>query len=288
MLKKHKPLFAVILTVFILSVLMSLCSCASNKSKDEPKAQPDNLIHSITDNIYLEKLNSTRHNIFICQNSDLSENDRNYIEQNVYIFKFSNDDRRIAYHMNDLSIDNNTDGNNVRQLGGAVYKITNDIFVIYDFKDNKRNTFYNEDDFYSYCRYNNLDLFNWRFSNGLEYNNHKLSDNWSLLSCESVSVTDQILKNDQVVLEGFVSEYDVVDGYIVFRLEMPKKCLLEFPDRFENMIDNETKKVGKHCIGVFLYEDIYFDKYVVINCADDQLDFFNDIAEAKQYISKQF
>lgn len=274
-------------TVLICIVLLLvLYSCTSNRSNEESKVQPYNSAVNITDNIYLEKLNSTTHTIFICQNPNLNENDRQYIEENTYIFKFSNDDRRIAYHMNDLSVDNDTDSNNGRQVGGMVYKITNDVFVIYDFKDNERTLFYNENDFYDYCKHHNLDLFNWRFGNGLEYNNIELSDNWSLLSCESISVTDQVLKNNQVILEGFVSEYEAIDDYIIFRIEMPEKYLLEFPGNYENMFNNDAEKVGKHRIGIFLYEDIYFDKYIVINCTDDQLNFFDNITEAKQYISK--
>ena len=278
-----KRLKAIIIILVITAAVLTLSIMNFNESTSDDIS---NIIYiggvgigKINDNSFLEKLNATRYNIILTKEkieddySNIDDITDRYIETDKYIIKYSSDDSgNIAYHMNELSADTNGPALFVREINDSSYGVTDDCFVIYNTRTNQKKIFKAQDEFTDYCRENDLNLFEWKYSNGMTYETVKLSDKCSLIMSKSVSLTDQFVYDGKVIFEGYISKYKFENGTATFSIKVQKKDILEFPTSSDSGLTFPGKTVGKQFIGfgfVFpMYEDIYYDGKIAFDEAD--------------------
>ncbi|MCM1364839.1 MAG: hypothetical protein NC122_08970 [Faecalibacterium sp.] len=275
-----KKIKATLCILCISIILFSFCSCSGGSDKKSTETYTG--ITEIADHLYLEKFDSENQSIFIGENP---ESVSRYIVKDAYIYKYACDGQRIAYHMNKLNKLDECDSrnnSNIRTINSTDYIIEKDVFVIADINTSKQIEFNSEDDFVSYCENNGYNLFNWKFTSGLEYDVRYFTNGWKLLTCESVSVTSQFIKNNKVMFEGFISDVGFISdattnsNHLTFRLEIPETSQLEFPENYGDLISSDSPKVGKHRVGILLFENIYFDNYISINLNDGSFEVQNE------------
>lgn len=274
-----------VLVVFIIFVCSFVCIIVSLGTKEQESNNNDTfsingrVIIRVNGNSFIEKLNSYRYDFFITQSevkNDLSNFDKvakTYIETEKYIIKYSSDSKgNIAYHMNEVSVDVNDSKLYVRTINASEYGILEDNFVVYNTETNQKVTFEYENTFVEYCNKNQLELFNWKFSNGMKYRNVKLSDKSHLLMSESISLTDQFLYENKVVFEGYISKYKIQGNKVIFSIKIPKQSELEFPTKSNSNLTLSEKSTGKHFEGfafIFpLYKELFYNRKIVFDETD--------------------
>lgn len=272
--------FFYIVFIIVFALLPILCSCDNKKTKDSSDTFIKNgiVIKKITDDYYIEKMNSVKHNLFYSKDLHFTEmqsndiSDKKLIETEKYIIKYSVDGNFIAYHYNELCFEETDSSLYKRTISATEYNVTKDVFVVFDTETKKSIEFFAQDEFVDYCRTRSLELFNWIFVSGVKFENIKLTNSCQLFMSESVSVPDQFIVDDIVVIEGYISDYQVLDSSVSFRLRVPNKSSLEFPKTSNSNLGIKDIVVGKRFCGLVLvfplYEELYFDDVVSINTVD--------------------
>ncbi len=254
-----KCLFVLICVVLF---LVFLGSCNRSQEKEEPYS----IYTKITEGVFLEHVSKTDNSIFFSQ--DLESGKRSYIIESKLIYRYSYENDLIAYHWNELS-DNISENSVIRSVNSSQYSIESDFFTIFDLNSKTYNNFYTQKDFLDYCKKEKVD-FIWEYPNGFTIKKiaetHD-SDKWCVYDFDTESLCGYIVKNNEIVYEGYVSDV-ILDnqGILTFRLQIPHKSLLEFQDlSFNDLNVSFNKVVGKYKTFPLLYEDIYYDQYVRID-----------------------
>lgn len=200
--------------------------------------------------------------------ADADDSERNYIVKDKYIFRYSVCGNYIAYHWNSL-LEENTGNYPERVIDTSIYYIEIDYFTIYNLDDDTYSNFKTQKEFLDYCNQNNL-LFEWTFTNSMDITKEYSAtgkDKWEIYNFKSESLCGFVLKNGEVIYEGFISDVDIDGDILKFRLRVPDRSILEFNNlTFEDLDVNFEKVVSKKRISLLLlYEDIYFDKYINID-----------------------
>ncbi len=274
-------IFVILIVVFVLS------SCTNDSEKISVENEPYSIYTEIEDGIFFERRSATQHSIIFTENVD--SEDRQYIIKDKLIFRYGYCDGYIAYHWNDLT-GGSSKKQNTRSINSVDYTIKNDSITIFDTKSNKRYNFSNQDEFNDYCINNDI-YFEWRFSNGLELNNvAKLNKKsaWEINKFNGVSFTGFVVKDNKTLFEGYISDVYYDNNVIMFRLQIPTTDLLEFRDlSFDELDVSFEKPIGKYKLSYpFMYEDIYYDSYIIINGATDEIMQFRNKTEAEEMVSQ--
>ncbi len=263
----------VILFLIILSVGLFVIIQADVKDNRDTTTENSMLI-KIDDNYFIEKGNSVKHNLFFSEsNSETSdynaESIRLFVERDKYIIKYAFNENYIAYHLNELDSAINDSALYVRTISATEYSVIDDQFVIYDIEKHTKTEFKNQDSFISYCNANSLTLSDWIFVSGIEYDDIVLSEKCLLKMSKSMSVHDQFIYNNKVLLEGYISDYEVMDNVVKFRIRVPHKSFLEFPKTSNSALNIGNDVVGKYMSGLVLFfplfDEIYFDEVITVN-----------------------
>lgn len=278
------------LIIFVILIVVFVhFSCINDSGKISVENEPYSIYTEIKDGIFFERLNATEHSIFFAENADADCEDRQYIIEDKLIFRYGYCDGYIAYHWNDLT-NGSSKKQNTRSINSVDYTIKNDSITIFDTKSNKRYNFSNQDEFNDYCINNDI-YFEWRFSNGFELNNvAKLNKKsaWEINKFTSRSLTGFVVKDNKTLFEGYISDVYYDNNVIMFRLQIPSTDLLEFRDlSFDELDVSFEKPIGKYKISLLLlYEDIYYDSYIIINGATDEVMQFRNKTEAEEMVSQ--
>lgn len=265
-----KNSIALILT---LAFMIMTCFCACDKKTiDDENVEDvgDFSIHTnLSENIFFERLSSTENSIFIAKSEKTDESNRQYIIKNQLVFRFAYDNQGyVAYHWNELDFDI-VDESDLRNVNNVTYEIKNDFFTVYDISNEIYNDFKTHADFLVFCKKNQLN-FEWSYSNGFKIKELAVTegkDIWRVCAFDSESLCGYVLKNDEVVYEGYIDDVDLQDGVLSFRLQVPHKSKLEFNQlTFDGLNVRFDETVGKKKISaLLLYEDIYYDEYIYID-----------------------
>lgn len=250
----------------LISNIFLFVSC--DNSKEQKNEQIPSVWTEISDGVYFENYLGKEKSIFRAPKADTDDSERIYIVKDKYIFRYSVCDNYIAYHWNSLS-DENTENYPKRVIDTSTYYIETDYFTIYNLDDNTYSNFKTQKEFLNYCNQNNL-LFEWTFTNCMDITKNASAigiDKWEIYNFKSESLCGFVLKNGEVVYEGFISDIDIDENFLKFRLRVPDRSILEFNNlKFEDLDVNFEKVVSKKKISLLLlYEDIYFDKYINID-----------------------
>ncbi|MBE6752579.1 MAG: hypothetical protein E7556_08660 [Ruminococcaceae bacterium] len=263
-----KKIIAVFLSVLFTS------SCMANTSEVETSNPADFYNPQITENIFFERLSDTKHGIYISADNSVELPKKEYIVQDVLIFRYAYDDGYLVYHWNNL-VQLKEPTSNKRFLNGIEYEITDDLFTVFDISNNEYFDFRTQNRMIEFCTKNNIDI-NWKYSNGFLYETIaqiKENDVWSVSKATSESLMGFVLKNNEVVYEGYISDvYSNNKNILAFKLEIPSENILEFRDLKYNDISvsfNEVIKKRRELL--FLTEDIYYSRYIIIDTKSEKI-----------------
>lgn len=225
----------------------------------------------ITDGIYFERFSETKHSIFFGNDIEyyIDIEDTKFIVRDKLIIRYGYSQLGfIAYHWNELS-ENLSESKNVRFISNREYSIVKDLFTVYDIENDLYYDFNTQSEFLDFCEKKDL-FFKWKYSNGFDFVSVFESNNgdlWEIIKFDSSSLYSFVLKNGEVLYEGYISDISTdAQGNLTFKLQVPDKKVLEFQNlSFEGLNISFDAVVGEHKTNPFLSEDIYYDKYVRID-----------------------
>ncbi len=251
---KLRKIFGIILCV--LAIIM-FQSCVKNTNDN---SQSYSIHTEIMPGLYFQRDSMTNNSIFFADNA--TSESRKYIIKDKIVFRYASDNNYIAYHWNELVEGAMLDGP-VRNIYGNDYSITKDYVTIYDSLNNKYMDFTNQTDFQNFCQTLNLD-FSWKYPSGFEPQVTKV-DSFEIHDFQSESVCDYVLIDNMIIYEGYISDINITDNQISFRLQIPHMKIWEFQDSTTNSLSiSFEQSVSRKQVGVLLYEDIYFDEYITL------------------------
>lgn len=218
-------------------------------------------IHTeIMPGLYFQRDSKTENSIFFADNA--TSESRKYIIKDKIIFRYATDNNYIAYHWNEL-VEGAMLDSPVREIQGNKYTITKDYITIYDSSNREYVDFTNQTDFQSFCQTQNID-FSWKYSSGFEPQVTKV-DSFEIHDFQSESVCDYVVTEGMVIYEGYISDINITDKQISFRLQIPHTKIWEFQDSENNSLNiSFEQSIGRKQVGVLLYEDVYFDEYITL------------------------
>lgn len=247
---------AIIGVVFI--ILLSGCS----------KDMPEQNYVRITRNVFFENISDDYQSIFFLNNDE-----KDFIEQNSYIIKYSFDGNNlIAFHANDLGNDVSNAENTLyrtKGFGGSYYGIKRDYFAICNIDSSERISFNSQNEFVEYCKSKGLNLFDFKYSNGLgvmDYEKESVSDKVEIIRFGN-PFPDKLLIDNEVVFEGYISDCSVQGNTVKFNIKIPNRAYLEFPSLSNPDIQKSKIPVSEYRTGILVKEDIYFDGEVIYDMA---------------------
>ncbi len=252
----------IIIPFLLMLVLLSGCS----KNTESETATPAERYVKIKDNIYFENRFDDYQAIFYLTEQDsIDDDDKIFIEHGSYIIKYSFDGNdNIAFHSSVLKNDY-SEGDNVpyrtRGFGEGYYRIESDYFVVYNISNSDYKKFESQHEFVEYCKENNLNLFDFKYSNGLgvmEYEEKAISERVKLISFGN-PFPKKLLIDNEIVFEGYISDCTVEKDILKFNIKIPDKAYFELPNTSNSGIPVSKEPVSEYKWGLFLKENIFFD-----------------------------
>lgn len=242
-------------TIIAVVILMLLSGCSKNSNDTSEQ----NYVR-ITRNVFFENVFDDYQSIFF-----LNIDEKDFIEQNSYIIKYSFDGNNlIAFHANNLGNDISNVENTLyrtKGFGGSYYEIKRDYFAICNIDNSERISFNSQNEFVEYCKSNSLNLFDFKYSNGLgvmDYKKETASDRVEIIRFGN-PFPDKLLIDDEVVFEGYISDYSVRENIVKFNIKIPDRAYLEFPSLSNPDIQQSESPVSEYKTGILVKEDIYYD-----------------------------
>ncbi len=270
-----------VLLICITLILLFLNSCNTYNVQDNETQDFEEFYNpQITESIYFKRSSDRKHSIYISNDNSAELSNRKYIVEDVLIFRYAYDDGFLVYHWNKLKPLNEST-KNVRILNSVEYEITEDLFTAFDVSNNKYFDFETQTEMLEFCLENNIDL-NWKFSNGFSYETvAKTQGNtvWSIEKSTSESLPGFVVKDNEVIYEGYLSDiYSDNKNILAFKLEIPSKNILEFTDLNYNELSVSFDEVVKQRRELlFLTEDIYYSKYIIIDSTKETITEYDDL-----------
>lgn len=264
--------FIAFLLVLSLSVFIT-GSCQKRKADDSAYS----MFTEIVDGIYFERLSETKHSIFLGNDIEyyIDLEDTKFIVRNKLIIRYGySQSGFIAYHWNELS-ENLSENKNVRYISNREYSIVKDLFTIYDIENDLYYDFNTQNEFLDFCEKKEL-YFKWKYSNGFDFVSvfeSNYGDTWEISKFDSLSSYSFVLKNGEVLYEGYISDISTDNqGNLTFKLQVPDKKVLEFQNlSFEGLNISFDAVVGEYKTNPFLSKDIYYDKYIRIDTKNNTI-----------------
>ena len=254
-----------IISFFLIFILLAL-TCGCSKNTESETATPAEHYVKIKDNIYFENRFDDYQAIFYLTDEDsIDDDDKIFIEHGSYIIKYSFDGNdNIAFHSSVLKNDY-SEGDNVpyrtRGFGEGYYRIESDYFVVYNISNSDYKKFESQHEFVEYCKENNLNLFDFKYSNGLgimEYEEKVIYDRVKVISFGK-PFPEKLLVDNEIVFEGYISDCSVEKDILRFNIKIPDKAYFELPDESNSGIPLSKEPVSKHKMGFIFDEDVFFD-----------------------------
>ena len=259
----------VFLSVLLCVLCFSSCGIDNSNNKNETLEFKDFYNPQITESVYFERFSDTKHSIYITENNNTENNNKKYIVEDVLIFRYACDNDFVIYHWNMLAPFNES-AKDLRHLNGVDYEITKDLFTVFDISNNEYFDFATQNEMLNFCAEKDINI-NWIYSNGFSYETVARiqgNDIWSISKATSESLMGFVLKNDEIIYEGFISDIYSNKNILAFKLEVPTKNILEFRNLEYNDISVSFDKVIKQRRElIFLTEDIYYSQYIIIDTA---------------------
>lgn len=261
-------------------LVISLCVFVTGScQKENVNSSTSSLFTEITDGIYFERLSGTKNSIFFGNDIEnyVDIDNTKYVIQDKLIIRYGyNKSGFIAYHWNELS-EKLLKNKSVRYISNKEYSIVKDLFTVYDIQNDLYYDFNTQSEFLDFCEKKDL-YFNWKYSNGYDFISAFKSndgDTWEIIKFDSSSLYGFVLKNGEVLFEGYISDISTDEqGYLTFRLLVPDKKVLEFQNlsfeglniSFESVVgEYKTKPFSYQDKIYFLHQDMYYDKYIRID-----------------------
>ncbi len=259
---------------FLLVISLSVFITGSCQ-KENVNNSTYSIFTEIADGIYFERLSENKNSIFFGNDIEYyveSENTKYIIRDKLIIRYGYSKSGFVAYHWNELS-ENLLENKNVRYISNREYSIVKDLFTVYDIENDLYYDFNTQSEFLDFCEKKDL-YFKWKYSNGFDFISafkSNYGDTWEIIKFDSLSLYSFVLKNGEVLYEGYISEISTDDQkYLTFRLQVPDKKVLEFQNlSFEGLNVSFNTVVGKYKTSPFWHEDIYYDKYIRIDTQND-------------------
>lgn len=259
----------IFLSVLLCVFFLSSCGIENKSNNNETLDFKDFYNPQITESVYFERFSDTKHSIYITEDNNTENNNKKYIVEDVLIFRYAYDNDFVIYHWNKLIPFNET-AKDTRHLNGVDYEITKDLFTVFDVSNNEYFDFATQNELLDFCVAKDINI-NWIYSNGFSYETVARiqgDDIWSISKATSESLMGFVLKNDEIICEGFISDIYSNKNILAFKLEVPTKNILEFRNLEYNDISVSFDKVIKQRRELlFLTEDIYYSQYIIIDTA---------------------
>lgn len=245
----------------VLALVVFLSSCIRSTHEDK---QPFSIHEEIIPGLFFERESKTDNSIFFAK--EATSQSRKYIVENKMIFRYAVENDYIAYHWNEL-VEGVLPNTAIRTINQSDYSIIDDYITVYDFINDESQNFATQMEFKAFCETHNIN-FNWFYPSGFEPIITK-AESFEIHDFESESVCDYIVKDNIIVYEGYISDVNIEENQFSFKLQIPHKSIWEFQDSENNSLNISFKQsVSRKQVGIFLYEDVYFNDYVTINITE--------------------
>lgn len=187
----------------------------------------------------------------------------------IYKYTYDINEKYIVAHLFDMTDDYVSENAlNTRLHNGRLYNVLCDNMVVYNTENKTREEFAEYDDFLGYCNKNSITLNDWRYPSGgtsidaqpseiaVGYTLGNLPYDYKLISLD-----------DKELIRGYISDLEVTSHQIKFRLRQTDYNYdAEYPNEINIGLSGLSEEpVGKYRKGFLDYEDIYYDKTVVID-----------------------
>lgn len=198
------------------------------------------------------------------------EGDEGTVMQGViYKYTYDTDEKYIVAHL--LGIADNYGSEDAlykRLYNGSIYNVLYDKMVVYNTEDKTRKEFDKYDDFLDYCSKGSIKLNNWRYPSGglsIDSQQSEIANGYTL--SQLPYDYNLISLNDKEIIRGYISDLEVTSHQIKFRLRQTDYNYdAEYPDTVNvGLSELSEEPIGKYRKGFLDYEDIYYDKIVVID-----------------------
>lgn len=249
-----KKLLSVLL---IFSVIVFLPCCSSSRKDDSEEPLFTNHAE-IVPGLFFERNSSTENSIFFAP--EATSWSRKNIVENEMIFRYAYKDGYLVYHWNDLAVEILPSAP-IRRVNQDDYSIIHDYITVYDCENDEYINYTTQADFRSFCEDKGIN-FEWVYQSWFVPEIIKIAS-YEIHDFESESVCDYVIKDGIIIYEGYISDINIDEKKFSFRLQVPHKNILEFPDTTENLFNiSFDKSIGHKQVGILLYEDVYYDEYI--------------------------
>lgn len=266
-IKRGGKMKKIIFVVLALVVFLSSCVHSTHETyvqSTHEEKQPFSIHKEIIPGLFFERESMTDNSIFFAK--EATSQSRKYVVENKMIFRYAVENDYIVYHWNEL-VEGVLPNTTVRTVYQSDYSIIDDRITVYDYIKDEYQNFANQMEFKAFCETQNIN-FNWFYPSGFEPIITK-AESFEIHDFESESVCDYIVKDNVIIYEGYISDVNIKNDQVSFKLQIPHKSTWEFQDSENNSLNiSFEQNVGRKQVGLFLYEDVYFNDYLTINIGD--------------------
>lgn len=259
-----KKSMKIAISVSVVVLLVVAVALAINHGNNNPPEVNDVCLF---DDYYMYR-NSNTNSKFYIKNEEPSLN-HTVLQGWIYKYSYDKNNRFVAmrylwaYKIQDLS-EAPESVIYYRWHSGVKYAICEDLFKLYDCKEDKLLDFETENLLNEYCNKNNISLCDWFYPCGNGYSQGEkaepISGEFSLKKAPYNSEFCSVYKGEDELFFGFVSDVSVEDDVISLRLRQPKNYYSP-----ENMTANSLlSPLTDKPVGEYNNHDIYYDKFIYI------------------------
>lgn len=202
-------------------------------------------------------------------NHFIYDGENEIMEGIIYKYTFDTNEKLIVAHLLKMVESYGSEDALYKRLyNGRDYNVLYDKMVVYNTEDKSATEFDTYDDFLDYCSKNNITLNNWRYpSGGVSIDSQQSEITNGYMLSQLPYGYSLISHNDKEILRGYISDLEVTSHQIEFRL---RQTDYNYDAEYPNMVnvglsDFSEEPIGKYRKGFLDYEDIYYDKIVVID-----------------------
>ena len=253
-----------ILCIFVSVFLLFVGGCAALviEVTNGPLEQNDVCLF---DDYYMYRNRDTNSKFYV--KNDESSLNHTLIQGWIYKYSYDENSRMIAlrylwaYEMNQVS-DAPENVIYYRWYSGVKYSICEDMFKLYDCKEDKFFDFETEAELKKYCNENKITLSEWYYPGGNGYWPESKAE--TLLGEYSLKKASfgysSVLKGDEELLFGLISDVKVDGDVISLRLRQTKN--MYSPEYITT--NSALSPLSVNPVGKYKGYDIYYDKYIYI------------------------
>jgi len=241
-----------------------LLSCVASTTPDYEE--------KIFDNYLLERFAAGSHRIALIKGDE----EKVIFDGLIYKYAYDSNKKYIVAHCMQLANEDDEEEKviYVRKYASMELEIVSDDLLLYSCVDDTYKKFGSIIELKKFCDERKVSLSNWYYPNiGESFISQvtELTENYKL--CTRPYGYSAIELNSVEVIRGYITDYKVTEDTIEFRL---RQTDYDYDEEYIGTVNKELaplskEPIGKYRRGFLQYEDIYYDKTIVIHVKTGQI-----------------